>query len=161
MSTGSTRGVDTHGRRKAEECITWCNQQFTRRWRCHHGLPGRETSRGKGTEMWKDTGMFLGGQTKPWGRETKMKPRNIYEKWVMKALVCWLYSALRGRQNTRRAFSLTRDWTRSCNRKHDQYISPLAVGEVYEGGEEGREESFSVEDSMKGLQEEGGLWTTF
>lgn len=38
-------------------------------------------------------------------------------------------------------FQSAKGLNRSCNRKHDQCISPLAVREVYEGEEEGREES--------------------
>lgn len=34
----------------------------------------------------------------------KMKPRNTGQKWVMNALVCWPYSALRGGQNTQISF---------------------------------------------------------
>lgn len=37
-----------------------------------------------------------------------------------------------------------------------QYSSPLALEKLYEQGADSSKESFSVEDSMMGLQEESG-----
>lgn len=71
----------------------------------------------------------------------------------MNALVCWPYSALRGGQNTQ--ISPWQEVERGVvTGSMTQYSSPLALEKLYEQGADSSKESFAVEDSMMGLQEE-------
>ena len=71
----------------------------------------------------------------------------------MNALVCWPYSALTGGQNTQ--ISPWQEVERGVvTGSMTQYSSPLALEKLYEQAADSSKESFAVEDSMMGLQEE-------